>query len=240
MEKLNLLVTGASSGIGQATCRRLVASGHTVIGTARDRDRLQALGGQLGAAFHAAELDVDKPGAAGELLAGLPRAFRQIDVLINNAGHDQGGRQRFDLADAEEMCAVVETNVNGMMRVTHAVIGGMIERGRGHVVNIGSTAGKRPNATMAAYVASKHAVHGFTETLRLDYAGMGIRITEIFPGLVRTGFARRRLDDADGAAEFYDAAGRWLDPEDVADTILYAIHAPGHVEIAELLVTPAS
>lgn len=240
MAERNALITGASSGIGEATCRSLVAAGFRVIGTSRDVSRLDALGRELGDALHAVALDLDEPSAAPALVASLPEAFRPIDVLVNNAGHDQGGRRRFDEADADEMCDVVRTNVNGLMRMTHCVIGDMLERGRGHIVNLGSVAGIKPFATMSAYVASKYAVHGFSETLRLDYAGSGIRITEIQPGLVRTGFAERRLSDADGAAEFYDASAAYLRAEDIADSIRYAVCAPAHVEISELLIVPVA
>jgi len=233
-------VTGASSGIGKATCRTLAAAGWRVVGTSRDPGRLGDLAVALGAAFHAAALDLNEPSSARELLDSLPDAFRPIDVLVNNAGHDQGGRRRFDEADAGEMCDVVVTNVNGLIRMTHCVAGEMLARGRGHIVNLGSVAGRRPVATMSAYVASKYAVHGFSETLRLDYAGTGIRVTEIQPGLVRTGFAERRLSDANEAAEFYDASDAWLQPEDIADTILYAVSQPAHVEISELLVLPVA
>ena len=161
-------------------------------------------------------------------------------MLINNAGDDSGGRQAFEVSDAAQMCGVIETNVNGVIRMTHALIGGMLERGGGQIVNIGSTAGLRPFATMSAYVASKYAVHGFSESLRLEYAGRGIRVSEILPGLVRTGFAERRLGDAQQADAFYDSHGISLQPRDVAETVLFALRQPKHVEIAQLLVVPVS
>ena len=240
MSASNALVTGASSGIGEATCRSLIAAGYRVVGTSRDPARLDGLTRELGAAFHAAPLDLNQPGSARALIESLPDSFCPIDVLVNNAGHDQGGRRRFDEADAEEMCGVVETNINGLIRMTHCLIGDMLARGRGHIVNLGSVAGIKAFATMSAYVASKYAVHGFSETLRLDYAGSGIRVTEIQPGLVRTGFAERRLSDADGAAEFYEASAAYLRPQDIADTIRYAVSAPAHVEVSELLILPVA
>ncbi len=235
-----VLVTGASSGIGEAVCRVLCTEGCRVIGTSRDAARLQPLVDELGENFLPLTLDVEDAAAVAALPANLPPDFAAIDVLVNNAGHDSGGRQAFEDSDADQMCGVVETNVNGVIRTTHALIGGMLERGGGHVVNIGSTAGLRPFATMSAYVASKYAVHGFSESLRLEYAGRGIRVSEILPGLVRTGFAERRLGDAQQAADFYDAHDNSLQPRDVAETVLFALRQPKHVEIAQLLVVPVS
>ena len=234
------LVTGASSGIGEAICRRLVADGYRVIAAARRLGRLESLRAELGDRLYPFELDVDDAAAVAGLGEALPDEFRPVDTLINNAGHDTGGRRRFDEGSAADWSAIIETNVAGLIRVTHALIDGMLERGHGHIVNLGSIAGLKPYASGTAYVASKYAVHGFTETLRLDYAGRGIRISEIMPGVVRTGFAEQRLGDADGAADFYDGFDACLEAEDVADTIAYALKQPRHVEIAQLVVLPAS
>lgn len=237
---LTLFVTGASSGIGEALCRLLAARGHRVVGAARRMERLQALADELGPAFCAIPLDVTDAAAVDALPSHLPAEFGRIDVLVNNAGHDTGGRRRFDAGNAAQWCDIVETNVQGVIRVTRALIDGMLERGHGHIVNIGSIAGLKPTATMAAYVASKYAVHGLSETLRLDYAGRGIRVTEILPGLVRTGFAEQRLGDAGKADEFYDSFEACLQPGDIADAVAYAISQPRHVEIAQLVVLPVS
>lgn len=234
------LVTGASSGIGAATCRRLVAEGYRVVAAARRRDKLDGLRAELGDRLYPLELDVDDAAAVAGLAAALPDAFRPVDTLINNAGHDTGGRRRFDEGSADDWCAIIETNVAGLIRVTRALIDDMLARGHGHIVNLGSIAGLRPYATGTAYVASKYAVHGFSETLRLDYAGRGIRVSEIMPGVVRTSFAEQRLGDADGAAEFYDGFDACLEAEDIANTVAYALKQPRHVEIAQLVVLPAS
>lgn len=234
------LVTGASSGIGEAICRRLAADGFRVIGSARDSARLEGLAADLGECFHALRLDLTERDSVGKFLATLPAAWRAIDVLVNNAGHDSGGRRRFDEGSADQWCEIIETNVQGLIRVTHALIDGMLERGQGHIVNLGSIAGIRPYATGSAYVASKYAVHGFSDTLRLDYAGKGIRVTEIMPGLVRTGFAARRLGDSGKAKEFYDSFDACLQPTDVAATVAFALAQPDHVEIAQLVVLPVA
>lgn len=234
------LVTGASSGIGEAICRSLAARGQRVVGAARRLERLEALAADLGDAFHPLELDIDDAAAVEGLEERLPARFESIDVLVNNAGHDIGGRRPFDQGSADQWCAIIETNVQGLIRVTRALIEGMLQRGHGHIVNIGSIAGLKPAATMAAYVASKYAVHGLSETLRLDYAGKGIRVTEIMPGLVRTGFAERRLGDAERADAFYDAFDACLQAGDIADAVSWAIDRPPHVEIAQMVVLPVS
>ncbi len=236
----SVLVTGANGGIGAAICRLLVTRGHRVVATARDPAKLEALSEELGAALQPLALDVTDRDAIDGLSEALPTGFDRIDILVNNAGHDTGGRRRFDAGSADQWCEIVETNVQGMIRVTHALIGGMLERGHGHIINLGSIAGLKPYATGTAYVSSKYAVHGFSETLRLDYAGRGIRVTEIMPGLVRSGFAMQRLGDAAQAQAFYDSFDACLQPEDVADTVAYAIAQPPHVEIAQLVVLPVS
>ena len=234
------LITGASSGIGEAICRLLISHHYSVIGAARTESKLQALGEELGSLFHPLVLDVCDAASVSELINRLPENLSSIDILINNAGHDIGGRRSFEQGSAQQWGDIIETNVQGLMRVTHAVIGGMLERGHGHVINLGSIAGLKPFATMAPYVTSKYAVHGFSECLRLDYAGKGIRISEIMPGLVRTDFAHQRLGDEEKAEEFYDSYGQSLNPEDIAQTVLFALQQPRHVEISQLVVLPVS
>ncbi len=235
-----VLVSGASSGIGEAICRLLIEQAHRVVGAARNESRLQQLAAELGEGFYPLVLDVTDSAAVAGVQQALPPEFHDIEVLVNNAGHDIGGRRLFDEGSAEQWCDIIETNVQGTIRLTRALIEGMLARGSGHIVNMGSIAGIKSYATMTAYVSSKYAVHGFSETLRLDYDGRGIRVTEIMPGLVRTGFARQRLGDARQAQEFYDDAEQCLQPEDVARTVLYALQQPKHVEIAQLVVLPVS
>ncbi len=235
-----VLVSGASSGIGAAICRLLVARQFRVVAAARNQDRLVQLAAQLGDALYPLVLDVTDSAAVSQVAQSLPEEFREIAALVNNAGHDVGGRRMFEEGSAEQWCNIIETNVQGTIRLTHALIDGMLARGSGHIVNMGSIAGLKPYATGTAYVSSKFAVHGFCESLRLDYAGRGIRITEIMPGLVRSGFAGQRLGDARRAEAFYDSFEQCLQPEDVAQTVLYALQQPKHVEIAQLVVLPVS
>ena len=231
-------MTGASGGIGEAICRLLVDQ--RVVASARSIAKLEDLASELGDALQPLALDVTDSETVADLVSALPRGFDKIDILVNNAGHDTGGRRRFDEGSAEQWCDIIETNVQGMIRVTHALVGGMLERGCGHIINLGSIAGLKPYATGTAYVTSKYAVHGFSETLRLDFAGKGIRVTEIMPGLVRSGFAGQRLGDAELAREFYASFDACLQPEDVAATVAFAIAQPRHVEIAQLVVLPVS
>ena len=234
------LLTGASSGIGEATARDLVGAGWRVVATARRLDRLQALAAELGPACHALALDVTDAAATGGLIEALPAELREIELLINNAGIDIGGRSRFDAGDIEDWAQTIQTNITGLMRVTRAVIPGMLERGRGQIVNIGSSSGVTTFADDAAYIASKHAVHGLTGALRADYQGSGIRIIEILPGLVVTGFAETRWHgDRDKAQAFYDSYTETLTATDISRCVLFAISQPKNVTIAEMLVLPS-
>jgi len=233
------LVTGASSGIGAATAEALVAAGWGVIAAARRADRLAALAARLGPACHAAALDVTRDQSVAALLAGLPASFRTIDLLVNNAGHDVGGRRRFDEGDLAEWQAIVDTNLAGMIRVTHAVVPAMLARRRGHIVNVGSVAGRTGFAGLSIYAATKFAVHGFSDSLRKDFRGQGVRVSEILPGLVRTEFAATRWKgDAAKADSFYAAGKGTLAPADIARAIVYCVEQPPEVTVAEMTIVP--
>ncbi len=234
------LITGAGGGIGAALCKLLVENDYRVVAVGRDQKKLEDLAADCGGNLFPLPLDVNDADAVAQLPRLIPAGLGPVEILVNNAGHDVGGRRLFDEGSAGQWCDIVETNVQGLIRVTRALIEPMLERGRGHIVNIGSIAGLKPYATGSAYVASKFAVHGLSETLRLDYAGRGIRVSEIMPGLVRTGFAERRLGDARAAAEFYDSFDACLQPRDIAETVLFALRQPRHVEIAQLVVLPVA
>jgi NADP-dependent 3-hydroxy acid dehydrogenase YdfG len=218
----------------------LSARGARVICAARRRDRLEALVGELPNPALAFELNIADGEAADGLLARLPEEWRQIDILVNNAGHDLGGRQPFDQRDPNDVASVIQTNVTGMLRTTLAILPGMRERGRGHIVTIGSVNGVEWTAGHSVYVASKFAVHGFTNSLRRELQGSGVRLTEVMPGLVRSEFAAARWSgDEARAEEFYARFDAVLSPEDVADAVLYALDAPTHVNICDLVIRPA-
>jgi NADP-dependent 3-hydroxy acid dehydrogenase YdfG len=234
------LVTGASSGIGEAIATRLAGGDCRVVCAGRSSDVLAALCERLGSGAHPLELDVTDPESVESILTRLPDEWREVDILVNNAGHDEGGRRRFDEGSAEQWARIIETNVTGLIRTTRALIPGMIARDRGHVVNIGSIAGLTPYATGTIYSGSKHAVHGFSESLRLDFAGTGVRVTEIMPGLVRTNFALNRWGDSKRADAFYDDFGACLEPDDIARTVLFALEQPPNVVISQLVVVPSA
>ena len=232
------LITGASSGIGEKTARALSEAGVRVICSARRAKRLEPIVVELGKGAIALELDVTSERSIGTLLDRLPKEWRDIDILVNNAGHDIGGRRLFNEGTTQEWSAIIETNVIGLMRVTRTVLEGMVRRDSGHIVNIGSIAGIQTSPLCAAYSASKHAVHGFSETLRLDYANTGIKISEVLPGMVKTEFATTRFDDENRGAKYYEDFGTCLEPEDIARSVIFALDQPADVVISQVVVVP--
>ena len=235
------LVTGASSGIGHATARALASEGFRVVLSARRLDRIAEASKEIGPSSYPLCLDVRDRKGIDDIFNQLPVEFRQIDVLVNNAGHAIGGTGAFNAEPSEIWDDLIDTNVRGLMRVTNAVIGGMISRGAGDIVNIGSVAGIRSTIHRAVYGASKAAVHMFSENLRLELAGTGVRVTEVLPGLTRTEFSVTRLrGDQEKAASFLASGGTPLKPEDVARAILFALTQPAHVSIAQLVIVPST
>ena len=232
------LVTGASAGIGEKTARALIDAGARVVCSARRVGRLESLTAELGERAIALELDVVNAQSVDTLMDRLPGDWRDLDILVNNAGHDIGGRRQFHEGTAEEWSATIETNVIGLMRVTRVVLDGMVRRDSGHIVNIGSLAGIQAYTACAAYAASKHAVHGLSETLRIDYAKTGIKVSEVLPGMVRTEFAAIRFGDEDRGDQYYADFGVCLEPEDIARSVLFALDQPPDVVIAQVVVVP--
>lgn len=232
------LVTGASSGIGKAIVHALLDRGAKVIAAARSSQALSALARETGDSVYPLTLDVRDAEAAAALVDSLPAEWRTIDILINAAGHDVGGRQRFDAQPATAWTDIVETNLVGMIQVTHAVALGMVAREKGDIVNLGSIAGFTPYPGGTAYAASKFGVHAFSESLRMDFGKAGIRVIEIMPGLTRSAMAERRFGDEQAGADYYDSAPMTLDPEDVASTVVFALELPRHATVAQLVLRP--
>lgn len=229
LEGKTAIVTGASSGIGAAITRALRAEGVSVAGGARRVDRVEAEA--------ALELDVTDPASAERFVASAVDALGGIDVLVNNAGLALG-RDPFDDSTDEDEEVVLETNVRGLIRMTRLALPHL--RDGGHIVNLGSVAGKAAYPNAAVYVASKFAVHGFTQALREDLLGRPIRITNVAPGLVESEFSQVRFrgDEARADAVYADVAlGGPVRPEDVADCILFTLTRPPHVNVDELVVT---
>lgn len=235
------LVTGAAGGMGRAISRALIDSGRRVVLVDRERERLQELAADLGADAHPLLLDISDAASIEACLGNLPEPFGTIDTLINNAGHDIGGRQKFHLGSADDWAAIIETNVIGMMRVTRAILPGMVARNRGSVINMGSISGLRVVPDMAPYSASKAAVHMLSDILRGELAETAIRVTEIMPGLTQTGiFAARYRGDEAEAKKYVDHYGMPLDPEDIARCVMFALEQPPQVQIAQLIVLPTN
>lgn len=233
------LLTGAAGGMGRAIAKALVAAGHKVVLVDRDDAKLKALAVELGASTTPVALDITDTAKVAALPDLVPAAFRPVDILINNAGHDVGGRKRFDEGSAEDWAAIVETNLIGLMRVTRAVLPDMVRRNTGDIVMMSSINALRIVPDMAPYSASKAGVHMLTETIRGELAETGIRVTEINPGLTRTGIilARYRGDRAQEKA-YYDQFKLAMEPEDVARTIMFALAQPRHLQIAQVVILP--
>ncbi len=234
------LISGAGTGIGRASALALAEAGYRVVCCGRRQEPLEALAGEIGDNALALTLDVTDPASIESLFQRLPDGWREIDLLVNNAGHDVGGRRPFHEGAVEQWAAIIETNVTGLLRLTRAVVPQMLTRGSGDVVNLGSIAGITAYAKGAPYNASKFAVHGFSQALRLDYLDRDIRVIEILPGVVRTDFAETRWGDRETGDAFYDSYDDCLLPEDIARTLVFAVTQPRHVTLTQIVVMPSS
>jgi 3-hydroxy acid dehydrogenase/malonic semialdehyde reductase len=235
------LVTGAAGGMGTAICAALIEHGARVVLVDRDEAAVTALAAQLGGQSLPLVLDVTDAGRVDRLPELLPPEFREIDVLVNNAGHDVGGRKRFDVGSADDWEAIIQTNLLGVMRVTRSLLPGMVSRNRGDIVNMGSISALRLVPDMAPYSASKAGVHMLTDIIRGELAETAIRVTEILPGLTRTGIIRTRYrGDLEAEKNYFDQFGMALDPADVARAVMYAVTQPPGVQIAQLVILPSN
>jgi NADP-dependent 3-hydroxy acid dehydrogenase YdfG len=228
------VVTGASSGIGAATARRLAAEGFEVVAAARRRDRLAALAEEV-PGIRAVALDVTSP----ESVAALAADLDDVAVLVNNAG-GAIGVEPIERADPADWQAMYDTNVLGVLRVTQALLPALERGAGGHVVVTGSIAGHLVYEGGGGYTAAKHGAAALVETLRLELNGRPVRVTEVAPGMVRTEeFSLVRLrGDADAAARVYEGVEHPLSADDVADCIAFAVTRPAHVNVDLLVVKP--
>ncbi|WP_030667403.1 SDR family NAD(P)-dependent oxidoreductase [Streptomyces rimosus] len=232
------VVTGASSGIGAATARRLAADGYRVVLAARRKDRIEALAAELPDA-EAYQLDVTDRAAVDAFAAHLGERHESVDVLVNNAGGALGA-DPVATGDPADWRTMYEVNVLGVLNVTQALLPALTASGDGTVVVVSSTAGHGTYEGGGGYVAAKHGAHVIAETLRLELCGEPVRVIEIAPGMVRTDeFATTRFrGDAAKAAKVYEGVAEPLTADDVADTVGWAVTRPAHVNIDLLVVRP--
>lgn len=232
------MITGATSGIGEACARKFSEAGYKVIITGRNAEKLQKVTEILqnnGAEVLALCYDVRDREACRKAVEGLPEDWSHIDVLVNNAGLALGLEAEYE-GDFSDWDIMIDTNIKGLLNMTRFVVPGMVERNSGHIINIGSVAGDAAYAGGNVYCATKAAVKTITDGLRIDVSHTALRVTNIKPGLVETNFSRVRFHgDNDRADKVYNGIIP-LSGDDIADTALYAVQAPAHVQIAEILV----
>jgi 3-hydroxy acid dehydrogenase / malonic semialdehyde reductase len=234
-----IFVTGASSGFGAAIARRFATAGARVVATARRAERLKDLAAELGPRVLSVELDVRDRAAVAEVVGGLPAEFAELDVLVNNAGValGLGPAQEADLDDWDQM---IDTNCKGLAYCTRAILPGMVARGRGHVVNLGSVAGTYPYPGGNAYGGTKAFVHQFSVNLRSDLHGTGVRVTCIEPGMAETEFSTVRFSGDKAKADAVYAGMQPLTAQDVAESVYWATTLPPHVNVNTMELMPVA
>ncbi len=235
-----VLITGASSGIGRATAFAFAGARARLLLCARRLELLRELEAPLMEAGAAAvllfRLDVRDRAAVDAAITGLPEDWKAIDVLVNNAGLSRGLAKLYE-DDPKDWDEMIDTNVKGLLAVTRAVVPGMVARGAGHVINLGSTAGHLTYANGAVYCATKAAEKAISEGLKIDLMGTAVRVTSVDPGMVETEFSRVRFrGDEERAAKVYEKITP-LKPEDIADAIVWAATRPAHVNIHTIVLT---
>ena len=237
MKKI-VLITGATSGIGLACARKFAENGDKLILTGRNANRLNNIQEELsakGTEVKTLVFDVRDREEATKRLSELPKEWQEIDVLVNNAGLALGLEPEY-VGSFEDWETMIDTNIKGLLTMTRLIVPGMVERDRGHIINIGSVAGDAAYAGGNVYCATKAAVKALSDGLRIDVANTSIRVTNLKPGLVETNFSNIRFHgDNDRAANVYKGI-KPLTGDDIADVAVYAANAPAHVQIAEVLI----
>ena len=237
------LITGATSGIGEATAKRLAAGGYNVIITGRRKDRLLEISKYLESAYPAKVLplcfDVCDFEQVGKQLGNLPASWQNVDILINNAGL-AAGLDPLNNGQPEDWQRMIDTNIKGLLYVTKTVAPLMIARRKGHIINIGSIAGREVYANGNVYCATKHAVDALTKSMRMEFLPYGIRVSQVAPGAVETEFSIVRFKGDRPRADAVYEGFHPLEAADIADVIAYMINCPPHVNIADVLVLPAA
>ncbi len=232
------LVTGATAGFGAAIAARLVADGFRVVAIGRRQERLDTLIEELGSEARAVRLDVTDTAAVAALPDSLPEGFREIDVLVNNAGLALGLSPAFR-AELEDWDQMVATNITGLIHMTHALLPGMVSRNRGHVVNLGSVAGTYPYPGGHVYGGTKAFVRQFTLNLKADLVGTNVRVTDIEPGLCGgTEFSEVRFGGDRAKADEVYRGTTPLTAEDIAEAVAWVVQLPQHVNINRVEMMP--
>ncbi|XXN65014.1 bifunctional NADP-dependent 3-hydroxy acid dehydrogenase/3-hydroxypropionate dehydrogenase YdfG [Enterobacter ludwigii] len=235
-----IFVTGATAGFGQSITRRFIATGHKVIASGRRAERLKELKEELGDNLYTVQLDVRNRAAIDEVIASLPAEWRDIDVLVNNAGLALGVEPAHK-ANIEDWENMIDTNNKGLVYMTRAVLPAMVERNVGHIVNIGSIAGSWPYLGGNVYGATKAFVRQFSLNLRTDLHGTALRVTDIEPGLVGgTEFSNVRFKGDDGKAEQVYEGTTALTADDVTEAVYWVTTLPKHVNINTLEIMPVT
>lgn len=238
-----VFITGASSGIGEGCARKFAAQGARLILNSRSKGKLETLAKELNEKYatscHVLPFDVCDRRAAADALASLPDEWSSIDVLINNAGLAIGVDKEHE-GSLDEWDVVIDTNIKALLAMTRMVVPGMVERGRGHIINIGSIAGDAAYPGGSVYCATKAAVKALSDGLRIDLVDTPLRVTNVKPGLVETNFSVVRFrGDNDKADNVYKGI-RPLTGDDIAEVVYFAASAPEHMQIAEVLVMPTN
>lgn len=237
MKNKTVLITGGTSGIGRATAKLIAKNGWPIIICGRRKNRLEELSRELSeyTEVHTLNFDIRNRSEVEAAIKSLPQEFLEIDILINNAGNAHG-LDTIEEGSPDDWDAMFDINVKGLLYVTKAILPNMVDRKSGHIINIGSTAGKEVYPNGNVYCASKHAVDALNQGMRMDLNGKGIKIGAINPGLVETEFSEVRFKGDSERAEKVYQGYRPLQPEDIADIIWFAITRPPHVNIADLTV----
>ncbi len=241
MASKTALITGASSGIGRATAQIFATNNINLILCGRRQDRLEALQKELATKtkVHILNFDVRDKKAVSSAIDSLPEAFAQIDILINNAGNAHG-LEPINEGSLEDWDAMLDINVKGLLYVSKAIIPKMVAKKSGHIINIGSTAGKEVYPKGNVYCASKHAVDAINQGMRMDLNPYGIRVGAVNPGLVETEFSNVRFKGDKERAQTVYRGYQPLKAEDIADIIHFVVTRPYHVNIADLVVMPTA
>jgi NADP-dependent 3-hydroxy acid dehydrogenase YdfG len=238
-----VFITGATSGIGEACAYKFAAHGANLILNGRDAAKLEALKQNIIDRYKVKgitlQFDVRDRESARQAIAGLPQEWKAIDVLINNAGLVLGTDKEFE-GDLNDWDIVIDTNIKGLLTITRLIVPEMVERKKGHIINIGSIAGDAAYGGGSVYCATKSAVKALSDGLRIDLVDTPLRVTNIKPGMVETHFSITRYKGDTSKADAVYQGLKPLSGEDVAETVYFAASAPEHVQIAEMLVLPTN